>query len=256
MVLNRLTWLLALSGIGHWAAAQPSRSIRLDTVAVSGKVQQLTLLPPGEVGGNLRGVPLQPTRRVAVLYQPPTLAHEYDLRSVTLHFSDQYNATSEGRVQVQVQLALPDSSGNPSATGLLANAFELSARQIRRSKNQAVTLSLQGAHLTLPPQGLFVMLTGLPEPGDRFLKDTTVASPRKPFLPLAASKVQRTQTGRYRVVNIVDFINPAIVRTNQLPMSWQFGQHDRQWRRLLINTPNCSKCLVFNYWIDLGVTEL
>lgn len=150
----------------------------LDTVAVTGKVQQLTLVPPGEKSGRFSGLPLPPGKRVAVWFQRPTAAHEYDIRSVTLHFADYFNASSTGSLLVQLTPA--DSTGAPGGQALLPAAYVLTARQVRRCRHGTLTLALQG-QLPLPPQGVFVVLTGAPALGevavaDTFKLESTVAS--------------------------------------------------------------------------------
>ncbi|MGI4833858.1 MAG: hypothetical protein ACRYFK_10395 [Janthinobacterium lividum] len=252
-----LACLVASSTLGHRAAAQarpPARPITLDTVAVTGQVRQLTLLPPGEKTTRFSGLPLPPGRRVAVRFQPPGAGHEYDIRSVTLHFSNLFNASSTG--SLLVQLARADSAGAPTSHSLLPAAYVLTARQVRRARHGALTLALQG-QLPLPPQGIFVVLTGAPAPGEAFVADTfKLEKHGGEQRRVAYVQVRSQASGTIRLVSAADFINLPTVVTTEQPVTWSFWQRDQLWHRSLLSVPQVPHYRPHNYWVELGVTEL
>lgn len=249
--------LLTLGALGHQAAAQTSladQPVALDTVAVTGKVQQLTLLPPGEHATRFSGLPLPPGRRVAVRFRPPTAGHEYDIRSVTLHFADYFNTSSTG--SLLVQLARADSAGAPTSQYLLPVPFVLTARQARRARHGALTLALQGS-LQLPPQGIFVLLTGAPTPGETFVADTFKLEKRGGELHrIAYVQVRSQASGTTRLVNAADFISLLIITTTEQPVTWSFWLRDQQWHRSPLSVPQVPHYHPHNYWVEMGVTEL
>jgi hypothetical protein len=249
---------LAVASIAPQAYAQASKplqtnNISLDTVAVSGRVRQLSLLPPGEKPSTLGGFSVSPGHRIAVWYQPPASEHEYDIRSVTLHFNTLFNASSAG--SLLVQLALADSSGAPSATYLLPNPFLITNKQVRRASHRAITLSVQGNELRLAKTGIFVVLIGAPDATDRFITDTVITAKRGKYQRLAYVKVQDIRNGVYRLISNADFLTLPVAYTTAPTMTWSFWQRDQQWRRVPSALPNAPHYRPYNYWIELGVTE-
>jgi hypothetical protein len=238
---------------GQVANLGPAHNVSLDTVAVTGQVRQLTLLPLGAKASAIGGFPLSPEHRVAIKYQPPTTTHEYDIRSVTLHFNTLFNSSSTGRVQVQ--LALADSSGAPSSTYLLPTPFILTSKQVRRARQHTITLSVQDNHLLLPPTGVFVVLTGLAVATDEFTNDTLI-SQKHATNQLSYVKVRSKASGAYRLVSQSDFVTLPIAYTTQLPVTWSWWKRDQQWHRLSFSLANVPQYRPFNYWVELGVTEL
>ena len=257
-VRQRLFFLFLL-GAGPPAAAQspalrPVKGISLDTVAVSGHVRQLSLLPPGEKSSALIGLPLSPGHRVDVRYEPPAPGHEYDIRSVTLHFNTLFNQSATG--SLLVQLALADSSGAPSATYLLPAPFRLTDKQVRRAPHRTITLAVRVGELRLPKTGLFVVLTGALAATDRFVADTTIAEKRGQNHRVAYVKVQDLRNGAYRLLSTADFITLPIAHTTEQPVTWSFWPRDQHWHQLPLSVPQVPRYKPFNYWVELGVIEL
>lgn len=250
---------LAAVGIGHHTLAQPTtqplaKSISLDTVAVSGQVRQLSLVPPGEKPSGVVGLPVSPGHRVAVRYQPPSPEHEYDIRSVTLHFNTLFNQSSAG--SLLVQLALADSSGAPSATYLLPAPFIISDKQVRRASHRTITLALQGSGLTLAKNGVFVVLVGAAGTTDRFVADTVITEKRSKHQQVAYVKVQDLRSGAYRLISSADFLTLPVAHTAEAPVTWSFWQRDQQWHRAPLTLPQMPHYQPHNYWVELGVAEL
>jgi hypothetical protein len=250
---------LALAAIKHRAHAHAvtptaATGISLDTVAVSGSVRQLSLLPPGEKPAALSGMPVAPGHRVAVRYQPPSAGHEYDIRSVTLHFHTLFNASSAG--SLLVQLALADSSGAPSATYLLPKPFVITDRQVRRAQHHTITLAVQGHELRLAKQGVFVVLTGAPAVTDRFVADTVITEKHGKNRRVAYVKVQDLRSGAYRLISNADFLSVPLAHTTEEPVTWSFWPRDQQWHRAPTSLPQVPRYRPTNYWVELGVTEL
>jgi hypothetical protein len=255
---KQFSFLMAV-GFGHPACAQlrtspQAASISLDTVAVSGRVRQLSLLPPGEKPSAVVGLSVSPGHRVAVRYQPPSPEHEYDIRSVTLHFNTLFNQSSAG--SLHVQLALADSSGAPSATYLLSVPFVITDKQVRRAARRTITLAVQGSGLALAKRGVFVVLTGAPSITDRFVADTTIAEKHGKHQQVAYVKVQDWRTGTYRLISSADFLTVPVAHTTELPVTWSFWQRDKQWHRAPLTLPQVPHYRPHNYWVELGVTEL
>ena len=248
-----------LASLGQPTYAQSTlvslpKSISLDTVAVAGRVRQLSLLPPGEKPSAIVGLSLSPGHRVAVRYQPPSLAHEYDVRSITLHFNTLFNQSSTG--SLLVQLALADSSGAPSATYLLPTPFVITAKQMRQATHRTITLAVQSNGLSLPKNGLFVVLTGAPAATERFITDTVITEKRGQHRRVAHTKVQDLRSGAYRLLSNADFITLPIARTLEEPVTWSRWPRDQQWHRLAFSLASVPQYRPFNYWVELGVTEL
>lgn len=251
--------LLAVAGIKQQAYSQlvtppVAKDISLDTVAVSGLVRQLSLLPPGEKPSALSGLSVSPGHRVAVRYQPPSPEHEYDIRSVTLHFNTLFNASSTG--SLLVQLALADSSGAPSTTYLLPAPFIITDKQVRRAQHRTITLAVQGNGLHLAKNGVFVVLTGAPAATDRFVKDTAITEKRGNNRRVAYVQVQDLRSGTYRLVSNADFLTLPVAHTTEQPVTWSFWQLDQYWHRAPLSLPQVPQYRPHNYWVELGVAEL
>jgi hypothetical protein len=244
---------LSQQAYGQVANQGAAKLISLDTVAVTGQIRQLTLLPLGAKPSALGGFSLSPAHRVAIRYQPPTTEHEYDIRSVTLHFNTLFNSSSTGRVQVQ--LALPDSSGAPASTYLLPTPFILTAQQVRRARQHTITLSVQGNHLALPPSGIFVVLTGLAAATEQFISDTLI-SQKHAKGQQSYVKMSTKDSRAYRLVSQSDFLTLPIIYTTQPPVTWSWWKRDQQWHRLAFSVASVPQYRPFNYWVELGVTEL
>ncbi|RZK87174.1 MAG: hypothetical protein EOO62_39665 [Hymenobacter sp.] len=250
---------LTAVGLGHSTFAQilappQAATIALDTVAVSGRVRQLSLLPPGEKPSAVVGLAVSPGHRVAVRYQPPSPEHAYDIRSVTLHFNTLFNQSSAG--SLHVQLALADSSGAPSATYLLPAPFVITDKQVRRAPHHTITLAVRGSGLGLAKNGVFVVLTGAPSSTERFVADTVIAEKRGKHQQVAYVKVQDLRTGAYRLISNADFLTLPVAHTTELPVTWSFWQRDKQWHRAPLTLPQAPHYQPHNYWVELGVTEL
>ena len=251
--------LATLATINYGSCAQiarptPATGISLDTVAILGSVRQLSLLPPGEKPAALSGMPVSPGHRVAVRYQPPAAGHEYDIRSVTLHFNTLFNASSAG--SLLVQLALADSSGAPAAPYLLPEPFVITAKQVRRAQHHTITLAVQGTGLRLVPNGVFVVLAGAPAPTDHFIADTIVVEKHGQKRRVAYVKVQDLRSGAYRFISNADFLSLPLAHTTEEPVTWNFWPRDQRWHRAPFSLPQVPHYRPSNYWVELGVTEL
>jgi hypothetical protein len=155
-----------------------------------------------------------------------------------------------------VQLALADSNGAPSATYLLPAPFVITDKQVRRAAHRTVTLAVQSSGLSLPKNGLFVVLTGALAATERFIADTVISEKRGLRQRVAYIKVQDLRNGAYHLISDADFITIPIAHTTEEPVTWCFWQRDQQWHRLPVSQPQIPHYLPFNYWIELGVKEL
>ena len=167
-----------LAGAATTAHAQttpprPPLRAMLDTVAVTGTIRVLTLA--AAPGPDIPVNSLRPGRKTAMLHQPPTGTHEYDLTGIRVLVSEKYNMSSTGILLVN--LMLPDSITHaPSSRALLPAPIAVTDREVRRAKDGVLTLDVRALRITLPTTGVFVVAEGAPEPPYHYLGDTILPS--------------------------------------------------------------------------------
>jgi hypothetical protein len=100
------------------------------------------------------------------------------------------------------------------------------------------------------------VLTGALTAAERFVTDTVITEKRGQHRRVAHTKVQDLRSGAYRLISNANFITIPISHTFEEPVTWSLWPRDQQWHRLAFSLPSAPQYRPFNYWIELGVTEL
>ena len=249
-----------LAGAATTAHAQttpprPPLRAMLDTVAVTGTIRVLTLA--AAPGPDIPVNSLRPGRKTAMLHQPPTGAHEYDLTGIRVLVSEKYNMSSTNILLVN--LMLPDSITHaPSSRALLSAPIAVTDREVRRAKDGVLTMDVRALRITLPVTGVFVVAEGAPEPPYRYLGDTIFAErgfgKQRPFVHVRLANPATPL--KERIVNATDFICIRDIRTTVQPQTWDYRPQKGAWVQRQASYPSCPQCVISNAGLELVVREL
>jgi hypothetical protein len=256
--------------------------------------QRLTLRAPGEAQGlfsRFSTVSMTPGRRVAVWHPAPDSGRRYLVRAVRVRLGSRLPEHAAQLAQARRQfaegglalrMAPATAAGAPADTNLLASPLQLTPALSAQQQNGWVRFDVAGQRVLLPARGAFVVVEGLPSPGEqvgrtRLLlhppdgkhppEDYTYAKGAKPTEVFSYTEMQVPGSQAIRLVRNSDY--PAIgqrqVAEPAEGRTWQqnpspAGQ-PRTWYRLAARTAqlrlaaSAPKLHDYNYDLELEVEE-
>ena len=256
---------LRVSSLGYATAdlTRPLRESGADTIRLEPASQSLSdvTVRPGQVltlmafrktPKSATGAFMIPSVEMALELPPLPGGKTGTLNQVRLQFRPTKYSVHQGGLRVRL-LARPDTSrataaNGPSGIDLLAAPILITAAQAAAAPGGLYTLDLVGQNVTMPANGLYVLLEGYGVTDNQQYVSLTMPSKSHSALLITGTNPQDPKT--FEVTKLDEYPQLALGETNDPSITWSRGSNGKGWR---LRRPNYGGKKVGNAMIDVLV---